>query len=358
MSSMRQRVGVLWVLLGLVSVLAGCDRGARPEQPSAPMPTTKQVSTAKQAPATKAMPNKPEAPKLRLEEPGEAAPTRLQAAKRVVAVGDVHGDLAAFEEALVLAGVTDEGGNWAGGDTIFVQTGDLLDRGDDEPEILMLLERLEDQASQAGGTVVVLNGNHETMNVRGDLRYVTPEGFSDFEAIEGLDVDRPGFERVPEDKRARLAAFLPGGPVARLLSHHNMVAIVGDSVFVHGGVLPGHVDYGIERINEETRQWMLGESQPPAFMKDRETLPPNWVRLYSKDSDETACQTLQRVLDELGAKRMVVGHTPQPSGITSACDQKVWRIDVGMSSHYGGTPQALEIRGDEVRVIRRDQPDE
>ncbi len=336
---------VCLTLLCVVASTAGCDRTAKNEAPEATTPDERQGARHQPEPPT------PKEPALEFDAPGPPVPTKTPAAERVVAIGDIHGDLAAFREALAIADVTDDRGDWTGGETVLVQTGDLLDRGDDEPEILALLERLEDQAKAAGGQVIVLNGNHETMNVRGDLRYVTDEGFSDFQAMGGLDLDRPGFERVPEGKRARLAAFLPGGPVAKLLAHHNMVAIIGDSVFVHGGVLPAHVDYGLQRINDETRGWMRGDAPTPAFMQDRHTKPPNWVRLYSQQPDQAACQTLADTLEKLGAERMVVGHTPQPSGIASACDQQVWRIDVGMSAHYGGSPQALEIRGDAVRVL-------
>jgi hypothetical protein len=341
-------IGVVLALFAVISCTAGCDRNTQ-TKPSSPTssPTTTPAKSQPEQPADDTL-------ALTLDEPAKPAATRTPAAERIVAIGDIHGDFKAFKEALTLAEVVDEQGNWSGGQSILVQTGDLLDRGDDEPEILALIERLEAQAKQAGGEVIVLNGNHETMNVRGDFRYVTPEGFSDFQAMDGLDMTHPVLEQVPEEKRARVAAFLPGGPVARLLSHHNMVAIVGDSVFVHGGVLPGHVDYGIERINDETRRWMRGDAEaPPKFMQDRELLPPNWVRLYSDAPDAEACATLDEALAALGAKRMVVGHTPQLQGIASACDEKVWRIDVGMASHYGGSPQALEIRGDIVRPLAK-----
>jgi hypothetical protein len=47
----------------------------------------------------------------------------------------------------------------------------------------------------------------------------------------------------------------------------------------------------------------------------------------------------------------VIGHTVQKGGITSACDARLWRIDVGLSRHYGGPTQVLEIRGDTVKVL-------
>ena len=62
--------------------------------------------------------------------------------QRIVAFGDVHGDLEAARGALRLAGAIDEQDHWIGGDLIVVQTGDQLDRGDQEQEILDLFERL------------------------------------------------------------------------------------------------------------------------------------------------------------------------------------------------------------------------
>jgi hypothetical protein len=76
-----------------------------------------------------------------------------------------------------------------------------------------------------------------------------------------------------------------------------------------------------------------------------------WSRHYSDDSDIEDCRLLDEVLDELSARRMVVGHTVHDEGISPACGDKVWRIDVGLSAHYGGTPAVLEIENGSARVI-------
>ena len=60
------------------------------------------------------------------------------------------------------------------------------------------------------------------------------------------------------------------------------------------------------------------------------------------------------VLDAVGVSRMVVAHTVQPQGINSACNGQVWRVDVGMSAHYGGSAAGLEIVGDYVTPIEID----
>jgi hypothetical protein len=98
----------------------------------------------------------------------------------VVAIGDIHGDLHALDRSLRAAGLTDDNGRWSGGRTILVQTGDYLDRGPDVRGVLDRLMSLEPAAAAAGGRVVVLLGNHEVMNLVGDLRYVRPSTYQAF----------------------------------------------------------------------------------------------------------------------------------------------------------------------------------
>jgi len=54
-----------------------------------------------------------------------------------------------------------------------------------------------------------------------------------------------------------------------------------------------------------------------------------------------------------GAKRLVVGHTVQKDGISSACQQRLFRIDVGLSAYYGDNPaQVLELTAQGARVLK------
>lgn len=276
-------------------------------------------------------------------------PLRVPAPDRIVAVGDLHGDLAATRAALKLAAVIDDGDHWIGGTTVLVQTGDQLDRGDDEQAILDLLDRLRDEAARAGGAVVVLNGNHEVMNALGDFRYVTAPGLRDFDGA--ASTDDPRLASVPEEARARLAAFLPGGPYAKLLAKRHIAAIVGDTAFAHGGILPEHVE-GLAQLDADVRAWLEGTSTDRRVVeRAMDEQGPLWTRDYAADGTPELCERLGRALALLGATRMVVGHTVQKGGITSACDARLWRIDVGLAHHYGGPTQVLEIRGDTVKVL-------
>jgi hypothetical protein len=287
-------------------------------------------------------------------DPDAIPATRQPDAPRIVAFGDVHGDLEAARSALRLAGAIDADDTWIGGDLVVVQTGDQLDRGDDERAILALFDRLVRDAASAGGAFHPLNGNHELMNVHLDLRYVTEGGFREFEGVVAL----PEGEELLADSvllahepahRARVAAFRPGGPYALLLARRNTVVIVGETVFAHGGVLPAHAAHGLEQINDEIRAWLRGEAPAPEWSRGSDS--PIWTRLYSRDPDTQACDVAEETLTMLGARRFVVGHTVHRGGITSYCDGKIWAVDTGMAAYYGGPVEVLEIQGEAVNVL-------
>ncbi len=271
-------------------------------------------------------------------------------ARRIVAVGDLHGDLEATERALRLAGAIDDRRHWIGGDLVLVQTGDILDRGDGEQAILDLFVRLATEAAEAGGAVYRLLGNHELMNTALDFRYVTPGGFEDFNDAIELDPDDSSLADLDPDQRARAAAFRPGGPYARILADAHLTLILDGNLFVHGGVLPEHVAAGLDEHNALVRAWLLGEGPRPdeILRGDSEV----WSRRFSKEVDGNDCATLDSVLTALDLRRMVVGHTVQSDGIASRCNDAVWCIDVGMADAYGGPVEVLEIRGDSVRILR------
>lgn len=226
-----------------------------------------------------------------------------------------------------------------------VQTGDEIDRGDGDKEILELVERLKTEAKASGGEVIALCGNHELMNVAQDFRYVTKHGFEEFSAQDPVKLLADG------PKGGRAVAFKPGSEIARELAERPVVMKVGDTVFVHGGVLPQHLRYGLDRLNDEVDEWLLGKrpSAPPAAIAEDGIV---WTRAYSSDPKAAECAQLARTLEAMGAKRLVMGHTVQEQGINAACDGTAWRIDVGLSKFYGGAPAALEIKGDAIRVLK------
>lgn len=314
--------------------LASCS-GSTHDEP----PRTRTHASAR-APATP-----PPAP---LDDVAPLPGSTFPAPARLVAIGDVHGDLDGFESALRAAGAIDADAHWTGGELVVVQTGDLLDRGDQEREILDFVELLTAEAHAAGGRVLALNGNHEFMNTQGDFRYVTPGGYTDF-ASYAQGATGPLYEGIPVRLRGRVAAFRPGGPYARVFATHATIVLVGDTLFVHGGALARHLTAGLDAINEGARRFFLGQGPLPPQLEAEDG--PIWYRGYALSDDEDTCAELGRALAVVHARRMVIGHTKQENGITTACDGRVVRIDVGLARIYGGPIQALEIVGEQTRVL-------
>jgi hypothetical protein len=254
-----------------------------------------------------------------------------------------------MRSALRTAGAIDAADTWIGGDLVVVQTGDILDRGDDEQAMLDLFAKLEVEAKAAGGAVIMLLGNHELMNAAGDFRYVTPGAMTDFDDVPGLDTSK--WMRAPEKVRGRIAALGPGGPYAKLLAKHNVIAIVGDTLFSHAGVIGSWVTH-VESVNQSSRCWLDGqaggvEAAVPAMDNDS----PVWTRAYG--GDRVDCAAAKATNDRLGVKRQVVGHTVQKTGINAACDDTIWRIDVGLGKLYGGPIEVLELSPDAPPKVLR-----
>lgn len=303
------RVGWLWL------TLAGCGAPVASDQvgaaPVAPVP----ASPVPAAPA-------PASPAAPVEVPA-GAPVAL-AGRRIIAMGDLHADLPMAIANLRLAGLLDAAGAWSGGDAILVQTGDITDRGPDSKELIELMQRLSREAPADGGLVLPLLGNHEAMNLLGDWRYVSDGDYADFGGPEG-----------------RRAAFAPTGPLGSWLRGLDAVAQLGDTVFVHGGVGPDFAARGAAGLSADVRAALKDRPDDPVLGPEG----PLWLRSLVLDDEATACPALERSLERMAAKRMIVGHTTQRSGqILSRCGGALLAIDTGISSHYGAHGAAVELR--------------
>lgn len=263
--------------------------------------------------------------------PPPGPPDVWPAPARLVAVGDLHGDVASAILALKLGGLVDEAGRWTGGPSWLVQTGDILDRGKDGATMLDFLGRLEVESAAAGGKAIFLNGNHEVMNLQGDWRYVAD--LADFAGAND--------EERTASRKAYFSASGAAGPGAGAMwvMSHRATVQVGSTVFAHGGIDSNWASNGIAGLNALVAgAW--GDPKAPVLGPDG----PLWNRAYLLGDPPAVCPELDRALRALGASRMVVGHTTQDSGlIASRCEGKLYGIDTGISAHYGVHPSALVI---------------
>lgn len=204
---------------------------------------------------------------------------------KIVAVGDVHGALDEFVAILQDLGLVDQQLNWVGGKTHFVQTGDSIDRGAQDKKVLDLLMELEKQAEKAGGRVHPLLGNHEVMNMIGDLRYVAREVYAAFATQKSEELREKTYARYVKYRAARAErnipkqtfmpapnfkdewmtahplgylehrrAFSESGSYGRWLSNRNAVLKLNDTVFLHGGINETISKLSIREINERIRR--------------------------------------------------------------------------------------------------------
>jgi hypothetical protein len=214
--------------------------------------------------------------------PAVTAQAQAQATGRIVAIGDIHGELDGFRAILKAAGLTDAAGQWSGGRTQFIQTGDYTDRGAGTRAVMDLLMAIEGQARRAGGRALVLMGNHEVMNLIGDTRDATPQIFATF--VDPYSEKRrlqawEDYERLADAKRAKgepvpavysqpreawfaehpvgyveyREAFAPRGKYGAWLREKSIVAEADGSIFMHAGISPAGAPEKIEDLNIKVR---------------------------------------------------------------------------------------------------------
>ena len=330
-------------------------------------------------------------------------------------VGDVHGASDSLVKILGEAGLIDDDRIWAGGTTHLVMLGDIVDRGPGSREALTLIMRLQAEAKGegAGGQVHLVLGNHEVMNLAGELSYTSDSEFAAFAKEEGKKERKAAFKRTlkssvsqngdlgkmrkvfakryPQGYFGHRQAFSPAGLYGRWLLDQQIVVIVNDVAFVHGGLSPMLLDVEPDRINQvamgELQQFVeaqqqlmeLGVLAPEMRYKDQINRVgaildkgggsaevdwlarqmflaaegmvfrrdgPLWYRGSSLNPEAEEAALVQEVLDHLSAERVVVGHTPSHTGrISTRFEGAVVMADTGMlTDHYGGQASAVEVK--------------
>jgi hypothetical protein len=270
-------------------------------------------------------------------------PNILPPVNRIIVIGDIHGDFEKTKELLKVGKVIDNSGNWIGGDTIVVQLGDQVDscrydginscsdpkttKNDKAHDITILkyMTSLHKKAQRYGGAVYSLLGNHELMNVEGDMTYVSYKNLMQYGTVE-----------------ARVEKFKPGNELAEFLAcTRKMVLIIGSNLFVHAGIVPEMVKkYNIDDMNKLLSLYLLDEIKQPRMFKElfmSSKYSPLWNRVFGDINNSTySCEQVMKPLEEVyKVGRIYVGHTPQiEKGINSTCNDRIWLADIGVSKSF------------------------
>ena len=320
--------------------------------------------------------------------------------ERLVAIGDLHGDLKITIAALKLAGVIGQNitptnalsAKWTGGNTVVIQLGDQMDRArpgdwkndciedysdvwEDEGSsliIMRLLESLNQQARKFGGKILGALGNHELMNVDHDFRYVSPKEFLEF--VPGNERGRTKTEcDRPWGYYHRKEAFKRGGNIAKTYANSRFgILQVGSWLFIHGGMSPELAEkYTIGELNQVTKQWLLNNTDDyiektfDKIFRDDDDLSPYWCRIFSEEDNqgENTEENFNKMMKTVNQKNkgrllpikgLVISHTPQymyNRNLNGTYGNRLWRVDVGMSRAFGKHKDEGEDQYRKVQVL-------
>ncbi|MBK7878460.1 MAG: metallophosphoesterase [Planctomycetes bacterium] len=266
-----------------------------------------------------------------------APPVEHAQPETLLVLSDIEGNLDAFVALLRAANAIDEHLDWSFGKGHVVLAGDFVDRGLKVTECLWLAYELEGRARKAGGGVHFILGNHEVMNLTGDLRYVRRK-YVEAAALMGETVD---------------ALYARDTVLGRWLRTRNAIERIGDSVYVHGGISPAvaATKPTVKGLADALRDALLAET----WTKPKEGLLAaaagkdglTWYRNYVQEPVVSESE-VDGVLAAFGVKRVVVGHTIVPR-VGLALGGRVLTVDV---HHAGGNSQAALLeKGAWVRLF-------
>ena len=256
--------------------------------------------------------------------PRSAELAQYPATARIVALSDIHGQYGVLVKLLRAHHVIDDQDRWSLGDATLVVAGDVFDRVPQVTEAFWLLYHLQQQAAAAGGAVHFVLGNHETMVLYDDLRYVNPKYLKTAQLLG----------------RSYPALYGADSVIGQWLRTRPVLLRIGDTLFLHGGIAPENLDLvrDMDRTNA-TYQASVGlpreqvkAAPDSARLFDGKT-SPIWYRGYFDGRMDTA--QVQALLEQLQLKRIVVGHTSMPH-VSSFHGDRIIAIDSSIKDGENG----------------------
>lgn len=262
---------------------------------------------------------------IRVRQQYSLEPLHRYNAERVAVISDIHGQYGVMSRLLEANNVVDSAKNWVFGDGHLVIVGDVMDRGDKVTEILWWLYQLEQQAELSGGRVHLLLGNHETMVLYNDLRYINKK-YQQVAQMMGTDYT---------------GLYSENSVLGQWLRTRPVLAQVNDMLFVHGGLHPDYLALGmsVAEVNEQFRQSLgiprdkLKEVPVLNFLYG--SLGPLWYRGYFREENGITEPLLEQLLHTLNVSRIVVGHTSM-EGVFSHFNGRVISVDSNIKRGKSG----------------------
>ncbi len=256
---------------------------------------------------------------------------------KMIVFSDIEGEFEPFRKLLIANKVIDKNTNWIFGTGHLVICGDLFDRGQHVTELLWFLYKLEQDAKLAGGYVHTILGNHDIMNLSGDIRYVQPKYFANAELMQ----------------KNYMQLYNTNTELGRWLRSKNLVEKIGDNLMLHGGIssLVNQLQIPLDSINnskyyDKIESAAVTSSPILSAVYGFET-SPFWYRGYFMDSLATPSQ-VDSTLQLYNVKKIIVGHTIAKPNVASYFNGKVLGVDV---DHHNGDHQGALFIDNQWYVI-------
>lgn len=258
-------------------------------------------------------------------------PSEFKQPDKLLALSDIEGEFEAFRKLLLANKVIDEQYNWIFGKGHLVICGDLFDRGQEVSATIWLLYKLEQDAKAKGGYLHTILGNHDIMNLSGDLRYVKPKYFENAKLM-GLDYKE---------------LYGPDTELGRWLRSKNLIERIGENLCMHAGVAPviNTLAMGLQEINTKCRPFYDKAKNKELFTDpvikkffDGTRSSLFWYRGYFVEPKATEAE-VEQTLALYKVKTIIVGHTITESNVGFYYKGKVLGIDV--DQHNGKHEAAL-----------------
>jgi hypothetical protein len=283
--------------------------------------------------------------KIRTDEPGKFFEVKLKKKltneksnfskpKVMLALSDIEGNFAAFRNLLQGNGVIDNNFNWTFGKGHLVLIGDFVDRGTMVTEVLWLIYSLEEKAEAAGGKVHYIMGNHEIMNMNGELDYVHPRYMQHAAMMQIPYINLFGNETE----------------LGRWMGTKNVAEQIGDILFTHGGMSSyiNIMELPLRSMNDSVRRYRTDTTfnypSPHAQILFSD-LGPFWYRGYYMGNPKASMAQVDSTLKLYETSYITTGHTIVANRIATLYDGKVINTDL---QHAKGISEALLVEGNKM----------
>jgi hypothetical protein len=280
-----------------------------------------------------------------LRGPAQSARDEIQvrASTPLFVMADTHGEFEIAAQLLQRHGVIDERLRWSFGKGQLAVLGDVFDRGPNHTELLWLIYKLEAEAARAGGGVHLALGNHESMVLTGDDRYLNPK-YPRVALLLGVD------------RHASL--WNEQSILGQWLRSKAAVFRLGQYLCLHGGISRELIDRGLtlSAVNQTVRAALAEQSAPRGeqteFVMGQEG--PLWYRGYFREAAlrggfRLAEQSdIELIRGRFGVQAILVGHTTVPT-VTSLYGGRVIAVQVYPhrdEQTHAPVMEALSIRKD------------